>query len=179
MERTTRTSPSLHLPFQRSTDISLEAVGNIRKLMHPSALPAGSCKQESYCWPQHTDNETLGGCRSYTRHGSAVGSSGCKVYKLPHRGSPTQHRLARLCWFVLLGFFFGWLLSNTSQHSYCHLLKVSKPQLRCKCQELSLHFASLPFRSYLQWQSFYNNTASTEDAWLIVTNLYDSFAFFL
>lgn len=39
----------LQLPFQRSTDISLEAVGNIKKLMHPSALPAGSCKQEPNC----------------------------------------------------------------------------------------------------------------------------------
>lgn len=37
-------------PFREgvSTDISLEDADNTRKLMHPSALHACSCKQESY-----------------------------------------------------------------------------------------------------------------------------------
>lgn len=80
-----------------------------RKLIHPSALPAGSCKQVFCYWPQHTQDKTQGGCRSYTRHGSAVGNSGCKVCKLPHRGSPTTQACH-----TVLACFVGLFLAGCS-----------------------------------------------------------------
>jgi len=64
----------------------------------------------------HRQDGTLGGCGSYTRYRSAAGNSGCKVYQLPHRGPPQQHRLSRL-WWRLLGVFLGQLLNSVSQHS--------------------------------------------------------------